>query len=340
MSTQPVSSVISFSELEVIREGRDVIRQEAQALFDLSSRLDVSFSAAVQLVQDCRGFVVVTGMGKAGLIGQKITATLSSTGTRALFLHPAEAVHGDIGCVGRDDVVLALSNSGETEELLRLLPILQRLSVPIIAMTSRETSTLGAAADVTLTLGHLPEAGLHGLPPTTSTTAMLGLGDALALVVSHARGFTRQQFAQIHPAGSLGQRLRSVGEIMRQGNQLRISLESTTIREVLVRIRKPGRRTGAVMIVDADGRLTGLFTDSDLVRLLEDRRESQVDRPISEEMTVGPKTITADAPLSDGIELLSRHRISELPVIDDEGRPIGLLDITDVVGLMPEESWD
>ena len=340
MSTQPVSSVISFSELEVIREGRDVIRQEAQALFDLSSRLDVSFSAAVQLVQDCRGFVVVTGMGKAGLIGQKITATLSSTGTRALFLHPAEAVHGDIGCVGRDDVVLALSNSGETEELLRLLPILQRLRVPIIAMTSRETSTLGAAADVTLTLGHLPEAGLHGLPPTTSTTAMLGLGDALALVVSHARGFTRQQFAQIHPAGSLGQRLRSVGEIMRQGNQLRISLESTTIREVLVRIRKPGRRTGAVMIVDADGRLTGLFTDSDLVRLLEDRRESQVDRPISEEMTVGPKTITADAPLSDGIELLSRHRISELPVIDDEGRPIGLLDITDVVGLMPEESWD
>lgn len=336
MSAQPVSSVIPFTDLEVIREGRDVIRHEAQALFDLSGRLDVSFAAAVQLIQDCRGFVLVTGMGKAGLIGRKITATLSSTGTRALFLHPAEAVHGDIGCAGPADVVLALSNSGETEELLRLLPILQRLEIPIIAITSRETSTLGTAADITMTLGHLPEAGLHGLPPTTSTTAMLGLGDALALVVSRAKGFTRQQFAQIHPAGSLGQRLRKVGELMRRGSQLRIARETATIREVFVQIRKPGRRTGAVMIVDESGKLSGLFTDSDLVRLLEDRRESQVDRPISEEMTVGPKTITADAALTDAIDLLSHYRISELPVIDEEGQPVGLLDITDVVALMPE----
>jgi arabinose-5-phosphate isomerase len=279
-------------------------------------------------------------MGKAGLIGRKITATMASTGTRVQFLHPAEAVHGDIGIVHAGDVVLALSNSGETEELCRLLPIFNRIGVRLIAITAKAASTLGRAADVVLLLGHLTEACPFGLAPTTSTTAMLALGDALSLVASRARGFSRQQFALSHPAGSLGRKLQNVREVMRSGEQLRIAPEAATIREVFVSMRKPGRRTGAVMLVDAGGLLSGLFTDSDLVRLLEDRRENQLDRPIAEVMTSAPRSIAGEAPLADAIAMLSQHRISELPVIDDEGRPVGLIDITDVLALMPDERME
>src|SRR5579871_2253949 len=282
MSVQSEYFVFLLDVFEQLGEGRDIIRREALALTELSRRLDSTFCRAVEHIAGCRGTVVVTGMGKAGLIGRKITATLSSTGTRAQFLHPAEAVHGDIGCVHGDDVVLALSNSGETEELCRLLPIIRRIGCRLIAVTARETSTLGSAADLTLLLGHVPEACQFGLAPTASTTAMLALGDALALVVSRARGFTREQFALYHPAGSLGQKLKIVQEVMRSGEQLRIAPDTATIREVFVNRRKPGRRTGAVMLVDSEGRLSGLFTDSDLVRLLENRREDQLDRPIAE----------------------------------------------------------
>ena len=337
MSTQPETVVIPFDEFEQLREARDIIRQEAHVLVALSRRLDTAFCAAVRLLALSRGTIVVTGMGKAGLIGRKIAATLSSTGTRALFLHPAEAVHGDLGCVRAGDVVVALSNSGETEELCRLLPIFRRLGASLIAITSRETSTLGSAADVTIALGHTPEAGQFGLAPTASTTAMLALGDALALVACRATGFTRQQFAVIHPAGTLGRKLQTVEDVMRRNDQLRIAPETATIREVLVSMRKPGRRTGAVMLVDDDGRLSGLFTDSDLVRLLENRRENQLDRPIAEVMTAAPKRMLPEAPLADAVALLSQHRISELPVIDESGRPLGLVDITDLIALMPDE---
>ena len=340
MSTQRLTDVIPFDALEQLREARDIIRHEAQALSDLSHRLDGAFCEAIGLIVACRGAVVVTGMGKAGLIGRKITATMASTGIRALFLHPGEAVHGDIGCVGAGDVVLALSNSGETDELCRLLPILSHIGAPLIAVTAKVTSTLGDAADVTILLGHVPEACPYGLAPTTSTTAMLAVGDALALVASRARGFTRQQFAMYHPAGSLGRRLQSVREVMRSGEQLRIAPDTATIREVFVSMRKPGRRTGAVMLVDADGLLAGVFTDSDLVRLLENRREDQLDLPIAEVMTAAPKRVTGTAPLADAIALLSEFRISELPVIDDAGRPVGLVDITDVLAHMPDERME
>lgn len=340
MSAQREPEVIPFDDFEQLREAREILRQEAQTLGDLARRLDSTFCAAVGLVTSCRGVVVVTGMGKAGIIGRKIAATLSSTGTRALFLHPAEAVHGDLGCVRADDVVLALSNSGETEEICRLLPIVSRIGARLIALTSRETSTLGSAADVTVALGHLPEAGQFGLAPTTSTTAMLAVGDALALVASRAKGFSRQEFALLHPAGSLGRKLQVVRDVMRSGEQLRIASETATIREVFVNMRRPGRRTGAVMLVDAGGHLSGLFTDSDLVRLLEDHRETQLDRPISEAMTAAPKRVAADAPLADAIALLSQYRISELPVIDGQERPVGLVDITDLISLMPDERME
>jgi arabinose-5-phosphate isomerase len=199
--------LISYTQLEQLREARAILQQEADALNLLSRRLNVDFCTASHTLYECTGSVIVTGMGKAGLIGQKIAATLSSTGTRAHFLHPAEAVHGDIGCLHRDDVVLALSNSGETEEICRLLPIVHRMRIPVVAITSGHSSSLGSQANVTVAMGQLREVGVHGLAPTTTTTAMLALGDALALVLSRMKGLTPQQFAIFHPGGSLGQKL-------------------------------------------------------------------------------------------------------------------------------------
>jgi arabinose-5-phosphate isomerase len=212
--------------------------------------------------------------------------------------------------------------------------------VRIVAITSIDTSTLASQSDAVIRLGRLREADAYGLAPTTSTTAMLAVGDALALVVSRLKGFTPQQFAVFHPAGSLGRQLATVGEIMRQGDQLRIARNDATIREVFVGLGKPGRRTGAVMLVDPQGRLCGLFTDSDLARLLELRREFELDRSIAEVMTVGPVTISPEAQLREAVDILSSRKISELPVVDDEHRPVGLIDITDVIGLMPRQAGD
>jgi arabinose-5-phosphate isomerase len=234
--------------------------------------------------------------------------------------------------------VLVLSNSGETEEVVRLLPTLNEWGLTIVAITGREHSTLGTHAQVTLSIGRVREAGQFGLAPTASTTAMLAIGDALALVVSRVRGFTPQGFARFHPAGSLGRQSQSVREVMRRGDQLRVASEEATVREVFAQRGKPGRRTGAVILVDGDGRLSGLFTDSDLARLLEGRRESQLDRPICEVMTRQPCTIAVDALLAEAVEILSSHHWSELPVVDADGCPVGLVDITDVIGLLPAES--
>lgn len=334
------SHVIPCSHFEQLREAKAILSQEAQALLDLSRRLDGSFVSAVDLLRNVHGGVIVTGIGKAGLIGRKIAATLASTGTRAYFVHPTEAVHGDLGCIGTDDLLLALSNSGETEEICSLLALVQAWRLPVVAITASRHSTLGRSADVTLELGRLAEAGLHGLAPSTSTTAMLALGDALALVVSQSRGFSPQQFATLHPGGSLGRRLTSVCDIMRQGDQLRIADEAETIRAVFVEHSRPGRRTGAVMLVDSEGLLTGLFTDSDLARLLEQRRDGQLDRPIQEVMTARPLTVAPDAILEEVLQILSGRRVSELPVVDEEGRPVGLIDITDVIGLLPPEGFE
>lgn len=329
------AAVVPYSHFEQLRTARDVIVHEGQTLLDLSRRLDASFCAAVERIAQCTGCLIVTGVGKAGLIGQKLVATFCSTGTRSFFLHPTEAFHGDLGCVGRDDLILILSNSGESSEVVQLLPSLRQSGVPIIAMTGRPLSALATQADITLNLGQIAEAGLHGLPPTSSTIAMLALGDALAIVVAESRGFTPQEFGRFHPGGSLGRRLTPVNEIMRKDQELRIADETATVREVLTTLCRPGRRTGAVILVDAEQRLSGLFTDSDLARLLEQRRDEQLDRPMSEVMTVRPITILETAILGEAVQILSQKHLSELPVIDDQGRPVGLIDITDVLGLMP-----
>ncbi len=325
-------SVIPFGEFEVLREAREVIEDEARALLRVSAGLDAEFCKAVELICQCAGCVVVTGMGKAGLIGRKIAATLSSTGTRAHFLHPAEAAHGDLGCLATDDVLMVLSNSGETEEVCRMLPGVGRFGIPILAITASRASTVGRSAFATIELGRLREAGPHGLAPSTTTTAMLAVGDALALVVGRRKGFTPQQFALYHAGGSLGALLKSVGEVMRKGETLRIADETKSIRDVLADSSRPGRRTGAVILTDAEGRLSGLFTDSDLARLLERRQDSLLDRPIADSMTRRPLQIGPDALLSEAIEILSHNHISELPVVDSDGRPLGILDVTDVVG--------
>jgi arabinose-5-phosphate isomerase len=274
-------------------------------------------------------------MGKAGHIGQKLAATFTSTGTRAHFLHPAEAIHGDLGRIGPGDVVLALSQSGETAEIVGLLPSIEQMGVPLVAVTASRTNTLGAAAEVTIELGRLSEACSLGLAPTTSTTAMLGLGDALALVVSQLRGFEAQDFAKYHPGGSLGLKLSTVEDYQRNLSECRVALETETIRTVLTTCSKPGRRTGAIMLVNQEGALTGLFTDSDLVRLIEHRNDGALDRPVSEVMIQSATTVLSGTSMIEAINLLADRKISELPVIDAAGKPVGLIDITDVMGLLP-----
>ena len=325
-----------LTPLEQLRQAKEVLRAEAEAVAALADKLDGAFLDAVEQL-DAAAAVVVTGMGKAGLIGNKIVATLASLGVRSRFLHPAEAVHGDLGSLHPGEAVLALSHSGETEELVRLLPIFKRLELRLVAVTASGASTLGRAADVTIPLGRLTEAGPFGLAPTTSTTAMLALGDALAVVLAKRRGFSPQQFAVFHPAGSLGRKLMRVGDIMRSGPTLRIAAASETIRQVFADHVRPGRRSGAVMLTHPDGTLAGLFTDSDLARLLERRAEGQLDRPVCEAMTRDPITVRPEQTLGEVVELLAVRRVSELPVIDAARRPVGMIDITDVLPLLPEE---
>lgn len=322
---------VSLTNPERIAAAREVMRLEAIALWKLSQQLGEEFAAAIALLEACEGSVIVTGMGKAGLIGQKIAATLASTGQPSHFLHPAEAFHGDLGRIGRSDLVLILSQSGETGEVLQLLPSLKEFGTPILAVTASTQSSVGQAAQVVLPLGQLDEACSLGLAPTTSTTAMLAIGDAIALVLSSIRGFRAEDFARFHPGGALGRKLARVEDEMRPLAQCRVAQTTQSVRQVLVACSKPGRRTGAVMLVDTTGRLIGLFTDSDLARMLESRDLAALDRPVSEVMIANPTTISVGARMSEAVHLLADRKFSELPVVDAEGKPIGLVDVTDVV---------
>lgn len=326
----------TVSETEILRLGRDIIRTEARALSNLVRELDSEFCRAVRMIERVEGDLIITGMGKAGHIGQKLAATFASTGTRAHFLHPAEAIHGDLGRVRQGDVVLAFSQSGETSEVVSLLGSFRRVGVPLVAITASRKSTLGQAADATIELGQLDEACSLGLAPSTSTTAMLAIGDAIALVVSQLRGFAAEDFARFHPGGALGLKLSYVENHMRSLSECRIANEYETIRQVLVNCTRPGRRSGAIMLVDAVGRLTGLFTDSDLARLIENRHDDALDRPVREAMISSPTTIAAGSKMSAAIELLADRKFSELPVVNESGEPVGLIDVTDVVSQLPD----
>jgi arabinose-5-phosphate isomerase len=338
MATVADASLGWETEAAGLAFARDVLRIEAEALGRVREQLDPSIARAADLVFRCGGSVIVTGMGKAGIVGQKLAATLASTGTAAFPLHPAEAVHGDLGRIRAGDVVVALSQSGETDEVLRLVPAIRRIGGILVAITERRTSSLGRAADLCISLGPIEEACPLGLAPSASTTAMMAVGDALALLVSRLREFSVDDFAAYHPAGSLGRRLGRVEDVMRTGHRCRVAPADRTVREVFVGFAGPRRRSGAVLIVDEAERLAGIFTDSDLARLFEQRKDSALDRPICEVMTADPIQVTVGASVFEAVSAMRDKKISELPVVDRGGRPVGLVDLTDLIDLVPGEA--
>jgi len=317
---------------------RGILRAEASSLEVVASRLDDGFSAVVQMLLSCPGRVAVTGVGKSADVGQKIVGTLNSTGTRAYTLDPLRAVHGDLGAVHPDDMALMLSHSGESEELVRLLRPMRRFAGGIAAITSNSQSSLARAADAAIVYGPIVEVCPLALAPSTSTTIMIALGDALAFTLSEVRQFTAEDFARFHPAGSLGRKLATVDSVMRRGEELRLAPCQESVRSVFARVRHHGRRTGAIILVDDRGVLAGLFTDSDLARLFEDRNDSAIDGPIEAVMTRRPVVIGPENRVAEAVDLMRARKLSELPVVDGESRPIGMLDITDLIGLEPAES--
>jgi len=326
---------------EDVAYGREVIRTEGQVLKDLAEQLGPSFAEAVGLILNCRGRVVTTGMGKAGIVGQKISATLASTGTPSLHLHPVEAFHGDLGRVVRDDVVLAVSNSGETEEVVRLIPEVKKIGARIIAVTAKAESSLGRYADVVLELGEIEEACPLGLAPSCSTTAMLALGDALALTVLKRRNLSKEDFARYHPAGDLGRQLLKVEEVMRTGERFPVVPEDTTVKEALQAIAqskdRSGSVAGSVSVVNPEGKLVGIFTDGDLRRHLQSEGAQLLDRQIKEVMTAGPrKYIQVGHLAAEALRIMADSQIDDLPVVDEQFRPRGNIDIQDLlqVGLV------
>ena len=316
----------------MLEHAREVLRMEAEAILELVPRIDENFAAAVNLILECQGRTVITGMGKSGLIGRKMAATLASTGTPSFYLHPAEGIHGDLGMVTASDVVIALSNSGETGEVLNILPSLRRIGAKIIAMVGNANSTLGKNADVILDVGVSKEACPLGLAPTSSTTAALAYGDALALALLKKHNFTASQFAIFHPGGSLGRKLLlTVGNIMHKGEENPTVLADTTVQEALFVITDKG--LGAVSVVDQNGIMQGVLTDGDIRRGLS-MGVDFLQRPVSELMTANPKTITEDKLAAQALHLMESNKpkpITVLPVLDENRKVIGLLHMTDLV---------
>jgi arabinose-5-phosphate isomerase len=318
-----------MSATPLIARGRRVLATEAEAVAALEHRLGEPFAAACRLILGCEGRVVVTGMGKSGHIGSKIAATLASTGSPSFFLHPAEAIHGDIGMITTRDVVLALSNSGETDELLTILPVIKRLDVPLIALTGKPGSTLARYATVALDVSVPAEACPLNLAPTASTTATLAMGDALAVAVLEARGFTEEDFARSHPGGNLGRRLLlHVDEVMRTGNDLPAVGPDTTLSAGLLEMSRKG--LGMTTIVDASRRVLGVFTDGDLRRALDKQLDVHATR-MRDIMTTNPRMARPRMLAAEAVHLMETHRIIALPVVDDAGTLVGALNVHDLL---------
>jgi arabinose-5-phosphate isomerase len=317
------------TESDAVKLARRVLAIEAEGLEAVANRLDERFDRAVDVLSACRGKVVVTGIGKSGHICRKIAATLASTGTPSSFLHPAEAVHGDFGAVSKEDAILALSHSGETEELVRLLPLIKRFDLPLVAITGAVRSTLGRAADVALDSSVPDEACPLGLAPTSSTTAALALGDALAVALFQRRGFTETDFAVLHPAGSLGRRLLKVEELMHVGDGMPLVELETSLVDTLHEMTS--KRLGVTGVVDGDGRLMGVVTDGDLRRGLS--RTGDVQRLVASDlMTRHPKTIEGSALAARAVAEMERHSITSLFIVEAESeRPLGIIHLHDLL---------
>jgi arabinose-5-phosphate isomerase len=307
---------------------RRVLRIEADAVLALIDRLDERFLAALSLIQQRRGRVVVSGIGKSGHIARKIASTLSSTGTPAYFLHPAEAIHGDLGMIESGDVFIALSHSGESEELISIIPQVKRRGAKLVALTGRRDSTLAKEADVLLDAGVAQEACPHNLAPTASTTAALALGDALAVALLDARGFSADDFARSHPGGALGRRLLThVSDVMRSGSEMPCVPDTASFKQAVLEISRG--RMGMTAVLDRDQRVRGIFTDGDLRRALE--KGLDFDRTaVSAVMTPAPRTIRPEALAVEAVQIMERHKVNQLLVVDERGSLVGALNMHDL----------
>ncbi|RMD86623.1 MAG: KpsF/GutQ family sugar-phosphate isomerase [Candidatus Dadabacteria bacterium] len=322
------------SSTDIAEIGRRILQAEAEAINTVAETLGEPFVKAVHTILNAppTGRIVVSGMGKAGFIAMKISATLASTGTSSFFLHPAEAVHGDLGRYSQDDIALVLSTSGETPEILRVLPAIKRVGCPIISITSTADSSLAKHSDVVIEIGNIKEAGPLGLAPTTSTTVMLAVGDALAMAVLEHKGFSKEEFAFYHPGGSLGRKLMKVKDLMRTGEENAVVEENVTVREAIHVITTTKGRPGACAVVDSSGILKGVFTDGNLRRCLESGKDF-LDKPIKEVMGRNPKTVAPDSLVEEALNIISKHKIDQLIVVSKDFKPLGLLDIQDIMSI-------
>lgn len=308
---------------------REILSIEARTIRNLIPQIGKNFEKAVNVMAACQGRVIITGMGKPGFIGRKIAATLASTGTPSFFVHPAEAVHGDLGMITEKDVIIALSQSGETDEIVRMISTVKKFGVTIIALTSGTSSTLAKHSDIVLNLAVTREACPLGLAPSASTTAALAMGDALALSLHRKKGFRHEDFAELHPGGSLGKKLLKVKDLMRTGKSNPVVKGNTPVRKALLTIT--AARAGSCTVVDTAGKVLGIFTDGDLRRHLREEGELFLDKKISEVATRNPLTINKEKLAAEALHLLKSKKIDELPAVDEKGRAVGLLDVQDLL---------
>jgi len=315
----------------LLEEGKKVLKIEAEAIFSLINKIDTNFIKALKLLYECKGRVVITGMGKSGIIGEKIAGTLASTGTLALFMHPAEGLHGDLGMISREDVLIAISNSGETDEIIRLLPSIKRLGIKLIAMTGNLNSTLAQNSNVVLNIGVKEEACPLGLVPTASTTATLAMGDALAIALLKKKGFKEEDFALLHPGGTLGRKLLlRVEDIMHIGEEIPKVTKDTLMREALFEMTS--KRLGVTTVVDDKDRLIGIITDGDLRRLIENKKDENIwDIKAKDVMTKNPKTIDAKALAATAVAKMEQHAITSLLITNKQKKLLGIVHLHDLL---------
>jgi arabinose-5-phosphate isomerase len=324
-----LETIASIDTEDIIERGKRVVEIENRAIQDLYHRIDESFAQAVDLILNCKGRVVVTGMGKSGIVGKKIVATMNSTGTPAIYLHPSDAVHGDLGMVRNEDIVICISKSGNTEEILNLLPLFKRIEVPIIAIVGNVRSKIAQHAQIVLDISVNQEACSLDLAPTASTTATLVLGDALAVTLLEKHNFTREDFARFHPGGHIGKRLLlKVQEMMVKGDAVPVVQENVSLKDAIIEITS--KRLGATCVIDADGYLSGIITDGDLRRLL-GKTLNLNSLTVADVMTKKPKTIMQGALAATAMQQMEMYSITQLIVVESDNKPIGMIHLHDLV---------
>ena len=328
--------------MNIIDYIKTIIKTELQALNETIATVDENTERAVNMIKNCTGHVIISGLGKSGLIGQKISATLASTGTPSFFLHPTEALHGDLGRIEKDDILILLSYSGTTEEMIALANLAKNRSLYTISITKSHQTELARLSNLSLAIGEVKEACPHNLAPTSSSTATLALGDALALAVASLRKFSAADFKNLHPGGRLGKLLLPIAAIMRfkVGTNLEVIEESYTVIEALNYLKKFPRRSGAILTIDSNKKLSGVFTDADLRRTLLEIGPKCLNMPIKDVVTRSPKSLHETSLVQEAIELIKKFRIDEIPVVNSSNEPVGLLDVQDLItlGVLDEQA--